>query len=332
MTAEEVQQHPEYPYVNWDLKADRAERIDIAHGRGGPFKLSYELHGHGPRHIVWIMGLGGYMKTWQRQTKDFGHLQGDKYSSLVFDNRGIGDSDKPILRYTTYEMAKDVVELLDHLGWTEPRSVHIVGISMGGMIAQELALQIPSRTCSVNFISTAPRIIRTLPYMENIKNRINLMYPKTLDAQLAKIKADCYSAEWLKKPDETEYVMEPFPTNGDRFAAGEVAKRMAPGVFTRHGFLCQLYAAGFHHKSAEQLKQLADAVGRNRIMVFHGTGDHMIDFMHGELLLAELGGEEGGVTKSFHEGLGHVPLFEIRHEFNRIIAERVEKTYEMAKS
>jgi len=50
----------------------------------------------------------------------------------------MGDSDKPILRYTTSEMAKDVVELLDHVGWTESRTLHIVGISMGGMIAQEL--------------------------------------------------------------------------------------------------------------------------------------------------------------------------------------------------
>ena len=84
------------------------------------------------------MGLGGYMKTWQRQTKDFGHTDADKYTSLIFDNRGIGDSDKPLLRYTTSEMARDAVELLDHIGWTADRSVHVVGISMGGMIAQEL--------------------------------------------------------------------------------------------------------------------------------------------------------------------------------------------------
>jgi len=84
------------------------------------------------------MGLGGYQKTWQRQTKDFGHTEGDKYTCLTFDNRGMGESDKPVLRYTTSEMAKDVVELLDHVGWTQPRSVHVVGISMGGMIAQEL--------------------------------------------------------------------------------------------------------------------------------------------------------------------------------------------------
>jgi len=78
------------------------------------------------------------MKTWQRQLKDFGHTEADKYTSLTFDNRGMGESGKPLLRYTTSEMAKDLVELLDHVGWTGKRSVHVVGISMGGMIAQEL--------------------------------------------------------------------------------------------------------------------------------------------------------------------------------------------------
>lgn len=52
LTAEEVLQHPEYPHVNWDLKPDKAERIDVAAGRGGPFKISYQLHGHGPKKII----------------------------------------------------------------------------------------------------------------------------------------------------------------------------------------------------------------------------------------------------------------------------------------
>ena len=331
LTSAEIQAHPEYPHTQWDLKPTSSGRLPVASGRGGPFSIAYEVHGHGPRRIIWIMGLGGLKRTWQRQTWDFGHLEADKYSCLVFDNRGIGDSDRPLLRYTTSEMARDVIELLDHVGWTEKRSVHVVGISMGGMIAQELALLAPERLCSLNLISTAPRIVRTLPYLENIQNRINLMIPKPLDGQIAKVKADCYSSDWLNKPDETEYVVQPFPTNGDRFAAGELWKRTTPGVFDRKGFLCQLYAAGFHHKSAAQLQKLGDLVGRERILVLHGKGDNMIQFIHGEMLLRELGGEEAGVTKSFHEGLGHVAPFEIRKEFRKIIAGRVEKTEGMAK-
>jgi pimeloyl-ACP methyl ester carboxylesterase len=84
------------------------------------------------------MGLGGMKYAWQRQTKDFGHTKGDQYSSLVTDNRGIGDSDKPTSRYSTSAMAQDIVEVLDHVGWTGNRELHVIGISMGGMIAQEI--------------------------------------------------------------------------------------------------------------------------------------------------------------------------------------------------
>jgi pimeloyl-ACP methyl ester carboxylesterase len=97
------------------------------------------------------MGLGGMKYAWQRQTKDFGHAQGDKYSCLVYDNRGIGDSDKPRGRYSTSEMAKDVIEVIDHLGWTDNRQLHVIGISMGGMIAQEvvsLSLHICFESCT----------------------------------------------------------------------------------------------------------------------------------------------------------------------------------------
>jgi len=326
LTVAEIQAHPEFPHAYWDLKPETRAKVEVAKGRGGPFKLAYEVHGHGPNKILFIMGLGSIMKTWQRQVKDFGHTQADKYTCLIFDNRGMGESDKPILRYTTSEMALDIVELLDHVGWTQSRSIHVVAISMGGMISQELALRIPERICSLNLISTAPRIVRTLPFLENLRNRINLVVPKSLDVQIAKVKRDCYNPEWLAKPDETEFVVQPFPTNGDRFAAQEISKRLAPGVLTPRGFLPQLYAAGFHHKSPADIKKMGDLVGRERILVYHGTGDHMVDFIHGKMMLEDLGGEESGVTKSFHDGVGHVGPFEQRKKFAEIIAERIEKT------
>ena len=84
------------------------------------------------------MGLGAFKWYWQRQTTDFGHDQASRYSCLIFDNRGMAESDKPVMRYSTSEMAKDTLELLDHLGWSGERSVHVIGISMGGMITQEM--------------------------------------------------------------------------------------------------------------------------------------------------------------------------------------------------
>lgn len=85
-----------------------------------------------------IMGLGTFKTHWQRQVQYFGHEQGSQYSCLIFDNRGMGESDKPLARYSTTEMAKDTLELTDFLGWTSLRQLHIIGVSMGGMIAQEL--------------------------------------------------------------------------------------------------------------------------------------------------------------------------------------------------
>jgi pimeloyl-ACP methyl ester carboxylesterase len=55
---------------------------------------------------------------------------------LVFDNRGVRNSGYPRGPYTTRGMAEDVVTLLDYVGWTGEREVHVVGISLGGMIAQ----------------------------------------------------------------------------------------------------------------------------------------------------------------------------------------------------
>lgn len=62
---------------------------------------------------------------------------------------GIGKSDKPLARYTTDGMAKDLIEVIDHLGWTQERELNIVGVSMGGMIAQELVTKpLPTRKIS----------------------------------------------------------------------------------------------------------------------------------------------------------------------------------------
>lgn len=109
------------------------------------------------------MGLGGMKYAWQRQTKDFAHDQADKYSSLVLDNRGIGESDKPRMRYSTSEMAKDVIEVIDHIGWTGKRELHVIGISMGGMIAQEL---VRSHSFHYYFPShLVPQISRYLLYI-----------------------------------------------------------------------------------------------------------------------------------------------------------------------
>ncbi|GIL83246.1 hypothetical protein Vretimale_11375 [Volvox reticuliferus] len=70
----------------------------------------------------------------------------------VFDNRGIGDSDSPqhSSSYSTTLMARDALAVMDHLGW---RRAHVVGFSMGGMIALRLAVEAPQRLLSLTVLS-----------------------------------------------------------------------------------------------------------------------------------------------------------------------------------
>ncbi|KZF24166.1 alpha/beta hydrolase [Xylona heveae TC161] len=328
LTAAEIVQLPEFKNVVWDLKPTKKGRVPVAKGRGGPFELSYEVHGQGPLRLVWIMGLGAYKTGWQRQTKDLAHGKSSKYSSLIFDNRGMGESDKPVVRYSTSEMAKDTIEILDHLGWTDSRQLHVIGISMGGMIAQELALLIPDRVASLSLVSTAPRLVNTVGFIENLRNRINLFIPKPIDVQLQHVKANLFCEEWLNAPDS----VGGFPTNGDFFAAQEISKRMDKEGFTRKGFMLQAIAAGWHHKSPEQLSLLGDRVGRDRIQVLHGTIDRMITVPHAHMLADELGGEQSGLKKIIFEGRGHVLPVEEREQFNELIEALVAKAEAMRES
>ncbi|KAF2503396.1 alpha/beta hydrolase-like protein [Lophium mytilinum] len=335
LTAEQLVHHPEFKHISWPLQPAAKGKVSVAAGRGGPFSIAYEIHGKGDRRLVWIMGLGGLKTTWQRQTKDFAHTKGDIYTSLVFDNRGIGESDKPFMRYSTSEMAKDTVELLDHVGWTDNRRLHVIGISMGGMIAQELALLIPDRICSLSLVSTASGLFNTVGYFENLRNRINLFIPRAIDVQLNNVKRNMYTAAWLEKPDDTEYVVEPFPTNGDRFAAFEIAKRSNAAAFSRTGFLAQAIAAGWHYKSPAQLKSISEKLGKKRIMIVHGGSDRMIPFPHAKVLQLGLEGwdsleaakeTEAEIETHFPVDQSHVIPIEMRATFMEWVEGLVEKT------
>ncbi|KAF9741881.1 hypothetical protein PMIN06_008006 [Paraphaeosphaeria minitans] len=336
MTADELPKHPEYEHTIWDLKPTQAGKVAVAQGRGGPLNIAYEVHGHGNIHLVFVMGLGGMKYAWQRQTKDFAHTQGEKYSVLTLDNRGIGESDKPMFRYSTSEMAKDVIEVMDHVGWTGKRDCHVVGISMGGMIAQEMAMLIPERICTFSLVSTAAGLFRTTGFLENLYARANLFIPKAIDVQIDNVKSNLYTEEWLDAPDTLEHVVKSFPTNGDRFAANELWKRTHPDYFQKGGFILQAAAAWLHYKSPEDLHKMANTIGKNRIMVVHGTKDRMLTFPHGVVVWRGLEKgegrtgkenwlgiedekdvwEEGEVEKHFIKGQGHVIPIEMREEFH----------------
>lgn len=161
--------------------------------------------------------------------------------------------------------------------------------------------------------------------LSSSKTNNEISIPRSIDVQLRNIKYNLFSEKWLDEPDELEHTIQSFPTNGDRFAAAEVSKRSNPALFPKKGFMAQAIAAGWHHKSADQLLALAKSVGPNRIQVIHGTVDRMITFPHGQVLLEELGGEKAGITAHLVEGQGHVIPVEMRTTFNQWIEELVAK-------
>jgi 3-oxoadipate enol-lactonase len=107
--------------------------------------VHYRLDGDGDETIVLINGLADDLETWAFQVDDF---LAAGYRILRFDNRGVGATGKPAGPYSSRMLADDAKKLVDHLGITD---FHLMGVSMGGMIAQEYALAYGPDLRSVTF-------------------------------------------------------------------------------------------------------------------------------------------------------------------------------------
>lgn len=108
----------------------------LAHLRG--LTLHYEEHGDGPP-ILLIAGIPAIANDWEPITV---RLAQAGHRAIAYDNRGSGDSSITPGPYATTQLARDAVALLDHLGLER---ADVFGMSLGGMIAQELAINNPER-------------------------------------------------------------------------------------------------------------------------------------------------------------------------------------------
>ncbi len=125
-------------------------------------QIHYELRGSGTPLLL-VMGLGADGSVWADHVAEYEQ----HFQCVLIDNRGVGLSDKPSGPYTSARMALDVAEVADALGIEK---AHAAGISMGGVVVQELALARPELLLSQVIISSWARLnayaIRVFEHMK----------------------------------------------------------------------------------------------------------------------------------------------------------------------
>ncbi len=115
------------------------------------FTMHYDTVGAG-EPLLLLHGLGSRSEDWQMQVPVFAA----RYQVITADMRGHGRSDKPAGPYSVPMMAADVLALLDALGVD---AAHVVGLSMGGMIAFQLAVDHPERVRSLVIVNSGPALV-----------------------------------------------------------------------------------------------------------------------------------------------------------------------------
>ncbi len=109
--------------------------------------IYYERSGSGP-YLILIEGLGVATWLWEKQVPEFSK----HFTTIVYDNRGVGQSDKPAGPYSIKMLADDLAGLMDTLNIPK---AHIMGVSMGGFIAQDFALRYPQKVDKLVLVSTS---------------------------------------------------------------------------------------------------------------------------------------------------------------------------------
>lgn len=120
-------------------------------------RCHFELLGEG-EPLVLIAGLGATCRHWDEVLPDLA----SHFSVIILDNRGIGRSESRRHPQTAADLAVDVVELMDHL---QLERAHVLGLSLGGVIAQRLAIDFPERVDRLVLVSCADRFS---PYLRQV--------------------------------------------------------------------------------------------------------------------------------------------------------------------
>lgn len=263
-------------------------------------ELCYEIFGASDAEpLVLIMGLGAQMIHWD---DDFCRdLAGRGFRVIRFDNRDIGQSTKmsggkplrpmellklrvfkiaPEAPYKLWDMASDVVGLLDALGI---RKAHIVGASMGGMIAQEIAMQYPDRVLSLTSIMSTTGNPR-LPQPTREASAILLAPPPTT------------KEEYLARFGQTWKVLRGASFPLDEAKDLERAERTYARGLNPAGVGRQLRAILASGNRKDRLRSV-----KAPTLVIHGTIDPLVKMEAGKDTAASI----PGAKLLLIEGMGH---------------------------
>ncbi len=246
--------------------------------RAGEVELDVERGGEGPPLLL-IMGMSGTALHWGEELLE--DLRRD-FDVIAFDNRGVGASTRLDGEVTIREMADDAAALL---GALEIDSAHVMGISMGGMIAQELAL-------------AHPELVRTLTlgctYCGGEGSAVTSQETIALlgEAMMSGDRARAVRTGWEVN------VSAPFAADEDAWMAfAAIAERRAVAVTV---VIAQMQAIAGHDTSA-RLPSL-----RMPTLMIHGTEDRMLPVSNGHMI-AELIPD---ARLEILDGVGHLFFWE----------------------
>ena len=233
-------------------------------------ELYYEEHGDtNAEPVLLIMGFMTNAGAWAPQIAALA----PRYRVVAFDNRGCGRSSQPEGPYTIALLADDAASLLDHLAI---ESAHIVGASMGGMIAQEFALRYARRVRSLSLLCTTAGGPRSFGYEEMVnassaldeaEDFASLNTPERMQQAMLTM----FTPEFLQKPNEA-------------FQQTTITALQYPPSIT--GARAQ-QAAILAHDTLDRLPRITAPT-----LVTTGEDDGLLDARNSELLAERIPGAE----------------------------------------
>jgi len=158
------------------------------------YELYYEVNGKGIP-ILFLEGLGYSMWMWKYQ-----NFCSNEYQCIYLDNRGVGKSSPLKQPYSTELFAMDAISILDHLGI---ESAYILGVSMGGFIAQEIARIAPKRIKGLILVSTSCGGKKSIPMSQKVYNEMTkTLNGESLYDKLKRTMSLAFTEEFLKSKNK----------------------------------------------------------------------------------------------------------------------------------